>query len=112
MRQLSDVHLWMCLFKEGIQQAKEASEIYERLGGIVEQADCLIELARLLHYDKQLDAAEEAASRAMDLLRGTDQNFCICHCHHVLGIIRHSKGEVEKATHHLEIALEVASSFN
>jgi hypothetical protein len=38
LRELSDVHLRMGLFKEGIQQAKEASEIYERLGDTVEQA--------------------------------------------------------------------------
>ena len=68
---LSCANLWMRLFKEGIQQAKEASELYERLGDTVEQAGCLIVLAWLLHGDNQLDDAEEAASHAIDLLPRT-----------------------------------------
>ena len=63
LRLLSNVYLRMGLFKEGTQQAKEASEIYERLGRTVEQARCLIDFASSLHSDGQLDKAEEAASR-------------------------------------------------
>jgi len=62
LRQLYGVHLRMRHFKEGVQQAKEALEIYERLGDTVEQARCLIELAWLFHEDRQLVGAEEAAS--------------------------------------------------
>jgi tetratricopeptide (TPR) repeat protein len=102
----------MGLFKEGIQQAKEASEIYERLGRHTEQARCLIDLAQLFRDDQQLDAAEEAASRAINLLSEKGEQFQVCHCHHVLGTIYRSKGEFKKAVHHLEVALGIASPFN
>ena len=112
LRQLSNVQLWMGLLKEGIPQAKEASEICERLGETGEQARCLIELAFLLREDEQLDAAEEAVSRAINLLPEKEEQFLVCECHQVLGVIYHSKGETKKATHHLEVALGLASSFN
>ena len=88
----------MCLFEEGIQQTKEASEIYERLSDTVQQAWCLIDLAWLLHDDGQFDTAENAASRVIDLfLENCEQ------CHH-LGIIWNSKDETKKATHHSKAA--------
>ena len=65
---LSDANRLMYLHKEGIQQAKEASEIFERVGSAVEQAGCLLDLARALYSDRQLDAAKEAASRAIGLI--------------------------------------------
>ena len=52
---------------EGIQQGKEALEIYKRLNDTSGQAHSLQTLSRLLNQDHQLDAAEEAASRAIDL---------------------------------------------
>jgi len=112
LKNLSDVHYWMDLLKEGIEQAKEASEIYERLGNTVGQAQCLIDLAWLLHDDEQLDDAEEVASRAIDLLSEKGEQFEVCGCHHLLGSIYHSKGETKKAIHHLEVALGTASSSN
>ena len=56
------------LHGEGIQRAKEALDIYRRLDVITGQAQSWKELAHLLFKDKQLDAAEEAASKAIDLL--------------------------------------------
>jgi len=109
---LSSVHLEMRLFKEGMEQAKEASELYERFGDTVEQAQCLEILARLLHYDGQLDEAEEVASRAVDLFREKGTEYQVCGCQGLLGTIYHSKGETKKAIHHLELALEVATAFN
>jgi tetratricopeptide (TPR) repeat protein len=72
----------------------------------------LIDLAQLFRDDKQLDAAEEAASRAINLLSEKDEQFRVCHCHHLLGTIYRSKGEFKKAVHHLEVALGIASPFN
>jgi len=109
---LSEVHSRKHLFKEAIQQAKEASEIYKRLDDAVEQAQCLIQLAWLFHDNRQLDDAEEAASRAIHILPEEDEKFHFCRCHQLLGAVYHSKGEIKKATHHLEIALEIASPFN
>ena len=102
----------MGLYKEGIQQANEASEILERLGHTAKQANCLVNLAFVLHADKQLDAAEKAASRAIDLLPEKGEQFLICKGHRVLGNICYSKGDTEKAIHHYEVALEIASSLN
>ena len=108
---LSDTNRMMDLPEEGIRQAKEALEIYERLGYTMAQAQCSINLALLLHTDQQLDAAEEAASRAIDLLSEKGDHYRICGSHRVLGDIYQSKGETEKAIHHFEVALGIASSF-
>ena len=112
LRQLSIVHYSMGLFKEGIQQAREASEISERLGDAVEQAKCLIELAWLFHRSEQLDAAEEATSRTINLLPEKGEEFLAAKCHHLLSVIYQSKGEIGKAIHHYEVALGIASPFN
>ena len=110
---LSDANRLMDLHEEGIQQAKEAVEIFENLSDRHElaQARCLRELARLLSDDKQLDAAEEAASRALGLLPEKGQQSRVCATHRILGDIYHSKGEAEKAVHHFEVALGIASSL-
>ena len=107
---LSNVHFSTDQCEEGIRVAKEASEIYERLGDTVQQALCLASLASLLHRDGQLDAAEEIASRAIDLFSQKGEQFQVCHCHQVLGDIYRSKGEIGKAIYHLEVSLEIASS--
>jgi len=112
LRHLSNVHLEMGLFKEGMEQAKEASEICERLGDTAERARCLKELAWLLHYDGQLDDAEEVAFRAIDLFREKGKEHQVCACHRLLGAIYYSKGETKEAIHHLEVALEIATPFN
>ena len=109
---LSEANRLMDLYKEGIQQAREASGIFERLGYTAKQSECLIHLAYVLHDDKQLDAAEEAASRAIDLLPEKGEQFLVCQAHHILGSICRSKGNMEKAIHHHEVALGIASSLN
>jgi tetratricopeptide (TPR) repeat protein len=108
---LASVNRWLGLFKEGIRQAKEALEICERLNHTTGRAVSLGFLADLLRCDDQLDAAEEAASRSIDLLPDTDQ-FLICQAHRTLGKIYHSKGEAEKAIEHYLTALGIADSFN
>jgi len=110
--ELSDVNRLIGLNKEGIQQAKEALGVYERLGNTIQQVDCLIKLAWLLGSDKQFEAAEEAAFRAIGILQEKDEEYRTCRSHRVLGNIYHSKGETQKAIHHLEVALGIASSFN
>jgi len=69
-------------------------------------------LAWLLWGDKQLDAAEEAASRAINLFSEQGNQFHVCQSHRALGDIYHSKGEWERAIYHLEAALGIPSSFN
>ena len=110
LRGLSGANRLLGLHEEGIQMAKEALEILERLGKTGPQGRCLNNLARLYHDDNQLDAAEEAASRAMDLVSKEGDQYWVCKVHRLLGVIYHSKSETEKATHHLEVALGLASS--
>ena len=112
LRDLSDVNRLMSLHKEGIEQAKEALEILEQLGDTVEQARCLKDLASLLRSDKQLDAAEEAASRAIGLIPEKCNQYLFCESHRILGDIYRSKGETDKAIHHFEVALGTASTLN
>jgi len=112
LRSLSNVNRRMELYEEGIRQAKEASETFARLDDPVGQARSLIDLALLLCSDRQLDAAEGAASHAINLLSEKGEQFKVCLCHRVLGKIYHFKGDTEKASHHFEVALGIASSFD
>ena len=96
---------------EGIPLAKEALEIAERLGDAMPQARCLAVLAWLLCKDKQFDAAEEAASRAIGLPEKGEE--CrVCKSRRTLGQIYRLKDETEKAIHQYEVALGVASFFD
>jgi tetratricopeptide (TPR) repeat protein len=109
---LSDTNQRLCLYEEGINQAKESLEIFERIGNTIGQAFSLNKLAFLLFYDKQLDAAENAASRAIDLLPEKGEEFTVCQIHQVLGQINQSKGEKKKAIDHFETAIRTASHFS
>ena len=110
--ELSDANRQIGLYKEGIEQGKEALEIYEQLGDTARQAQCLLRLAWLFKSDEQLDAAGEAASRAIALLPEKGEQHRVCGFHRVLGKIYQSKGEIEKAIHHFEVAIGIASPFN
>ena len=112
LRDLSETNRLMRHLNEGIERAKEASEIFERLGNTASQAECLIALAWLLHDDGQLDAAEEAASRGINLLPEQGEQYQVCRGHRALGVIYSSKGDTEKATHHLKLTLEIASPLD
>jgi len=109
---LSNINRLIGLPKEGIKQAKEASEIHERLGDTMAQARCLDNLALSLRDDNQLDAAEEAVFRAIAVLPKKGQEYRVCEFHETLGKIYRSKGEIEKAIHHFEVALGITSSFD
>ena len=50
---LCETNRQMGPYEEGIQEAKEASEIIERLGDTAKQAECLTSLASLLLNDKR-----------------------------------------------------------
>jgi tetratricopeptide (TPR) repeat protein len=112
LRQLADVNRHLLLLEEGIGQAKEALEIFERTGNTLWQMACSNDLALLLLDDKQFDAAEDVASRAIDLVPERGQEVIVCGLHQVLGNVYFSKGEKKKAIHHFETAIGIASSFN
>ena len=109
---LSDVNRLLDFQREGMRQAEEALKIYERLGDVIGQANSLNNLAWLLLDDKRLGAAEEAASRAINLIPEKGQEFIACESHRVLGSIHQSKRRKEKAIHHFQMALGIASPFN
>ena len=112
LMELSEANGRMGLHKEGIEAAKEALEVFEQLGDTVQQADCLTGLASLLHSDRRFDAAEEAALHAIGILPEKGDEHLVCRSHCTLGEIYEWKGEIEKAIHHFELALGIASSFN
>ena len=112
LMRLSDTNRLMGLREEGIEVAKEALEVLERLSDTVSQACCLTDLAWALHADEQLEAAEEAASRALDLIPETGHQSLVYDSHRILGKIYRSKGEREKAIDHFQVALGIATSFN
>ena len=112
LESLSQANRMLGLREEGIRQAKEALGIYVRLNKTVERAWCLGRLARLLYDDGQLDAAEEAAVHSSKLFPEKGHEYQVCRSHRTLGDIYRSKGEREKAIHHLKVALGIASSFN
>ena len=107
--ELSGTNQLLGFHKEGIEQAKEALEVHERLGYTIGQAQCLIRLAWLLRSDDQLDAAEEAAFRALDLLSEEGHQFRVCESHRALGNIYRSKGDTERVIYHFEVALGIAT---
>ena len=110
LRFLAETNRQLGLNKEGIEQVKETLEVYERFNDKAGQARSWRQMARLLLSDDQLDAAEEATSRAIDLLPDEGQEFLVCQHHRLLGDIFSSKGETAKAIGHFEIALGIASS--
>ena len=110
LRFISDVNRLLGHYKEGIEQATESLEIYKRLDLVLGQARSWQHLGWLLHEDKQLDAAEEAASRVIGLLSDGSDQFTVCHCYNLLGCICHSKGETEKAIDYFETSLRITSS--
>ena len=107
---LSGANRLLGLHEEGIRQAREASKICEHLGDAFELANSLRCLARALQEGDQLDAAEEVASRAFDIL--PEDRYLVGRCHAILGDVYSGKGEREKAIEHFEVALGIASSLN
>jgi tetratricopeptide (TPR) repeat protein len=112
LRRLSDANRNLFYLKEGRRQLEEALEIVERIGDTIEQAECLNKLAFLLIEDGEPDAAEKAASRAIDLLPEKGQEYLASDLHLALGRVNRSKGEREKALRHYETGLRIASPFN
>ena len=112
LRYLSDVNRLLRLYEEGARQANEALEILTRTGDTRGQAQCLKDLAWLLFADGKLEAAEDTASRAIDLVGEKGEQFLLCDLHRVLGRIYQTKGNKEKAIFHFETVIGIATPFN
>ena len=109
---LAGANRMLSLHREGVQQLKEALEIYQRLGDAGGQGKCWVYLGRLLLDDRQLDAAEEAGSRAINFFQDEHREYWISDSHRLLGDIHVSKGERGKAIRHFEAAIGIASPFD
>ena len=109
LQRLSDANRLLHLYQEGIQQAKEALEIFERIGDTSGELQTSIRLAMLLFTEKQLDAAEDIASRAINLATEKGLELYVSRFHRTLGAILQSKGETKKAIDHFEAAICIAS---
>jgi tetratricopeptide (TPR) repeat protein len=112
LRFLASVNQRLLFYKEGVPQAEESLEIYERLNDVWGQVRILQQMALLLYFDNQLNAAAEAASRSINLRSDNGEQFPIWQGHCVLGGVCHSKGEAEAAENHFNTALRIASSSN
>ena len=108
LKDLANANRMLGFLEEGIQQVREALEITERVGCTRDRVLCLNDLAWLFLDNKQLDAAQDAASRAINLSEKELENY---HSHHLLGLTYSSKGEKERAIYHFEVALGIASSL-
>ena len=109
---LSNANLRLRLFGEGIEQAKEAAETFERLRDVARKRDSLIVLAHLLREDNQLDAAEEVTLRVLGLSPEEDKGYHTCGCYRLLGDIYRFRGDMKKAVHHYKEGLQMGSLFN
>ncbi|KAF9780536.1 hypothetical protein BJ322DRAFT_1213644 [Thelephora terrestris] len=112
LQNLSYANQSLGMYEEGIQQAKEALEMFERLGDVQEQSNCLQSLATLFFCDSRLDAAEDTVSRKIELLPEKGQEYQLCQSHRLLGNVYCRKGEKEKAVYHFKTAVTIASPFN
>ena len=112
LQELSNANRLLALYEEGIPQARESLELWERIGNVIWRAHSMNAFAVLLLDGEQLDAAEKAASGAIDLISGKGEEHLQCRIHRVLGSIHHAKGEKERAIGHFKTAIGIASTFN
>ena len=109
---LASVNMRSGFYAEGISQIEEALEIYEKLDDATKQVHCLHGLALLFVKDDQVDAAEEATSRAINLSSDRPSKSQLYERHHILGHIRQCRGETEAAIYHHMEALGIARSLD
>ena len=110
---LSDVNQRLGLYKDETSQVMEALKIHEQFHDVLGQAHSLLHLGWMLCMDNQLGTAKEAASRALHLSSGEDNQFLVSKCHRLLGNISYrSKGERGIAINHFKAALGIASHRN
>ena len=106
---LCDINKAQGLYGEGVEQAREAVAIYQRLGDPVAAAHSLHSYTLVLAANDQPEAAKTTAREVTELHRILDNQFGVCRSLYILGKICLSKDEIGDAKKHFEEALEVAS---
>ena len=112
LRAMSNANRLLGCYTEGIQQAKEALEIYRRLDNTSGKTNSWQRLAWLYFHNGNFDAAEAAALQVIDLPSVKGEEFPACECYRVLGHTYHSQGKIEQAINHFQVAIEIASGFS
>ena len=111
LKRLSHADRLLRLEGGGVQQAEGALEVFEEFGDTNERLDALNTLGVALCESNQPDAAEKVVFRAINLAPEQGQEYPLSESHYILGSIYGWKGQKEKAIHHYEIALSIASHF-
>ena len=109
---MSGANRMLGLYKDGIQQAKEALELYKQYGHILGQGRIWEELTWLFYDDKQLDLAEEAALQGIGLFSDGVHRSQASECYRILGDICHLRGKTVEAINHFGAALKTATPSN
>ena len=108
LSELSPTSSFLGLHEEGIQQAREAMVIYQRLGNMGGVAACHLWLSSLFRRVDRLDDADECETQAIGLINTAiptaDPTLC-AFLHTCLDRIYSNRGETEKAYFHSEAAL-------
>ena len=112
LNHLADTNRLLDLHDEGIEQAKEAWEIFKVVDDEIEQAGCLNTLAWLLLCNNNPNGAEEAATRAINVLPEKGEEFLRCRSHRLLGNAYRFKCAQEESKSHFHMALDIALNRN
>ena len=109
---LATANVQLRLAQEALGQAMEAVEIFERIGDIKTHGCSLFTLAIVLAGNDQPEAAEEAASRILQLIPEKGEEYLACYAHIFLCALYGGRGEKEKSLHHIQTTLEIATHFD
>jgi len=111
LERLCDANRCLYSYDEGIQQAEEGLEIYRRLGDVSGEAWCLRRLGFVLYQSGKYEAAEEAASRAIELSLNQGQRYQLCISHRLLASVYRVTHQREKAIANYQAALDIVAPF-
>ena len=112
LKQLAAINSSSNSCEEGIQQAKEAITIYQRLGDMTQVASCYAHLSRLFRRANRLEDAEKSESQAIgliDALMPTADSMSRSSFHGDLRTIYSLRRDKKKLAFHVRATLAGAS---
>ena len=111
LKSLSYANQFLGFERRGVQQAEEALEVFGEFGDANGQLEALNILGFALCLSNEPDTTENVIFRAINLAPEQGQDYPLYVSHRYLGFICEWTGQKEKAIHHYEIALSIASHF-